>query len=101
LITGQCPHQIWHNTDVGFAFAAPPLDLDDAVDVQRLPKGLLDQKICQTYRLQPKGKMINQAATAIHPTAAAENNFSTQMGVDWVIASTIIIQLRTRPRKCR
>ena len=29
------------------AFAAPLLDLD-AIDVQRLPKGLLDAKICQT-----------------------------------------------------
>src|SRR5574343_1405545 len=32
------------------AFAAPLLDLD-AIDVQRLPKGLLDGKICSDYRI--------------------------------------------------
>ncbi|MFZ3127712.1 MAG: type IV-A pilus assembly ATPase PilB, partial [Rhodoferax sp.] len=31
------------------AFAAPLIDLD-AVDPQRLPKGLLDNKICSDYR---------------------------------------------------
>src|SRR5437867_5766038 len=30
------------------AFGAPLLDLD-AIDVQRLPKGLLDAKICQAF----------------------------------------------------
>ena len=32
------------------AFAAPLLDLD-AIDLQRLPKELLDSKICQAYRV--------------------------------------------------
>ena len=32
------------------AFAAPLLDLS-AIDTQRLPKGLLDTKICQAYRI--------------------------------------------------
>ena len=32
------------------AFAAPLVDLD-ALDAQRLPKGLLDGKICQAYRV--------------------------------------------------
>src|SRR5690606_15194218 len=32
------------------AYAAPLLDLD-AIDVERLPKGLLDSKICSDYRI--------------------------------------------------
>ena len=32
------------------AYAAPLVDLD-AIDVQRLPKGLLDTKICSAYRV--------------------------------------------------
>ncbi|MES2911445.1 MAG: type IV-A pilus assembly ATPase PilB [Pseudomonadota bacterium] len=71
------------------AFAAPLLDLD-AIDVQRLPKGLLDGKICQTYRIVVLSKRNNRLIVATadpsDQEAAEKIKFSTQMGVDWVIA---------------
>ncbi|RYX90909.1 MAG: type IV-A pilus assembly ATPase PilB [Comamonadaceae bacterium] len=71
------------------AFAAPLLDLD-AIDVQRLPKGLLDTKICQTYRIVVLSKRNNRLIVATadpsDQEAAEKIKFSTQMGVDWVIA---------------
>ena len=71
------------------AFAAPLLDLE-AIDVQRLPKGLLDNKICQTYRIVVLSKRNNRLIVATadpsDQEAAEKIKFSTQMGVDWVIA---------------
>ena len=71
------------------AFAAPLLDLD-AIDVLRLPKGLLDNKICQTYRIVVLSKRNNRLMVATadpsDQDAAERIKFSTQMGVDWVIA---------------
>ncbi|HQS31491.1 MAG: type IV-A pilus assembly ATPase PilB [Polaromonas sp. 39-63-203] len=71
------------------AFAAPLLDLD-AIDVQRLPKGLLDTKICTTYRIVVLSKRSNRLIVATadpsDQEAAEKIKFSTQMGVDWVIA---------------
>ena len=71
------------------AFAAPLLDLS-AIDVQRLPKGLLDAKICQTYRIVVLSKRNNRLIVATadpsDQEAAEKIKFSTQMGVDWVIA---------------
>jgi type IV pilus assembly protein PilB len=71
------------------AFAAPLLDLE-AIDVQRLPKGLLDAKICQTYRIVVLSKRNNRLIVATadpsDQQAAEKIKFSTQMGVDWVIA---------------
>ena len=71
------------------AFAAPLLDLE-AIDTQRLPKDLLDAKICQTYRivvLSQRGNRLVVATADPSDQAAAEKiKFSTQMGVDWVIA---------------
>ena len=71
------------------AFAAPLLDLD-AIDVQRLPKGLLDAKICQTYRIIVLSKRNNRLMVATaDPTdheAAEKIKFSSQLGLDWVIA---------------
>ena len=71
------------------AFAAPLLDLE-AIDVQRLPKGLLDLKICQTYRIVVLSKRSNRLIVATadpsDQEAAEKITFSTQMGVDWVIA---------------
>jgi type IV pilus assembly protein PilB len=71
------------------AFAAPLLDLE-AIDVQRLPKGLLDGKICQTYRIVVLSKRNNRLIVATadpsDQEAAEKIKFSTQMGVDWVIA---------------
>ena len=71
------------------AFAAPLLDLQ-AIDIQRLPKGLLDNKICQTYRIVVLSKRNNRLIVATadpsDQEAAEKIKFSTQMGVDWVIA---------------
>ncbi|AYQ28419.1 MULTISPECIES: type IV-A pilus assembly ATPase PilB [unclassified Polaromonas] len=71
------------------AFAAPLLDLE-AIDVQRLPKGLLDTKICATYRIVVLSKRNNRLIVATadpsDQEAAEKIKFSTQMGVDWVIA---------------
>jgi len=71
------------------AFAAPLLDLD-AIDVQRLPKGLLDGKICSDYRIVVLSKRSNRLMVATadpsDQQAAEKIKFATQMGVDWVIA---------------
>ncbi|WP_310566560.1 type IV-A pilus assembly ATPase PilB [Hydrogenophaga sp.] len=71
------------------AFAAPLLDLD-AIDVQRLPKGLLDGKICLDYRIVVLSKRSNRLMVATadpsDQQAAEKIKFATQMGVDWVIA---------------
>lgn len=71
------------------AFAAPLVDLD-AIDPQRLPKGLLDSKICHDYRVVVLSKRSNRLMVATadpSDQAAAEKiKFSTQLGVDWVIA---------------
>jgi type IV pilus assembly protein PilB len=71
------------------AFAAPLLDLD-AIDIERLPKGLLDTKICSDYRIVVLSKRNNRLMVATADPAdqqAAEKiKFATQLGVDWVIA---------------
>lgn len=71
------------------AFAAPLVDMD-ALDPQRLPKGLLDSKICSDYRIVVLSKRSNRLMVATadpSDQAAAEKiKFSTQLGVDWVIA---------------
>ncbi|MEP6964369.1 MAG: ATPase, T2SS/T4P/T4SS family, partial [Polaromonas sp.] len=71
------------------AFAAPLLDLD-AIDIQRLPRGLIDAKICATYRIVVLTKRGNRLLVATaDPTeqeATEKIKFSTQLGVDWVIA---------------
>ena len=71
------------------AFAAPLLDLD-AIDIQRLPKGLLDAKICLTYRIVVLSKRSNRLMVATadpsDQEAAEKIKFSTQLSVDWVIA---------------
>lgn len=70
-------------------FSIPLIDLD-AVDVQRLPKGVLSNKICQDYRIVVLGKRSNRLIVATaDPTdqqAAEKVKFSTQLTVDWVIA---------------
>ncbi|KQT08875.1 type IV-A pilus assembly ATPase PilB [Ramlibacter sp. Leaf400] len=71
------------------AFGAPLLDLD-AVDVQRLPKNLLDTKLCQAYRVVVLSKRNNRLIVATADPSdqqtADKIKFATQMGVDWVIA---------------
>ncbi len=71
------------------AFAAPLLDME-AIDLQRLPRDLLDSKICQAYRVVPLSKRNNRLIVATadpsDQEAAEKIKFATQMGVDWVIA---------------
>ncbi|WP_295855739.1 type IV-A pilus assembly ATPase PilB [uncultured Xylophilus sp.] len=71
------------------AFGAPLLDLS-AIDPMRLPKDLLDPKICQNYRVVVLSKRNNRLIVATaDPTdqeAAEKIKFSTQLGIDWVIA---------------
>jgi type IV pilus assembly protein PilB len=71
------------------AFGAPLLDLD-AIDLQRLPKGLLDLKICQAYRVVVLSKRNNRLIVATadpsDQQAAEKIKFATQLGVDWIIA---------------
>ncbi|MCS4510181.1 type IV-A pilus assembly ATPase PilB [Xylophilus ampelinus] len=74
---------------VSTAFGAPLLDLS-AIDPLRLPRELLDEKICQAYRVVVLSKRSNRLIVATaDPTdqeAAEKIKFSTQLGVDWVIA---------------
>jgi len=71
------------------AFGAPLLDLD-AIDPQRLPKDLLDAKLCQAYRVVVLSKRNNRLIVATadpsDQQAAEKIKFASQMGVDWVIA---------------
>ena len=71
------------------AFGAPLLDLD-AIDPQRLPKDLLDPKLCQAYRVVVLSKRNNRLIVATadpsDQQAAEKIKFASQMGVDWVIA---------------
>ncbi|WP_404301876.1 type IV-A pilus assembly ATPase PilB [Alicycliphilus denitrificans] len=70
-------------------FGAPLLDVD-ALDRGRLPQGLLDQKLCQAYHVVVLSKRNNRLIVATaDPTnqeAAEKIKFTTQMGVDWIIA---------------
>ena len=70
-------------------FGAPLVDVE-ALDRQRLPKDLLDFKLCQAYRVVPLGKRSNRLIVATaDPTnqeAAEKIKFTTQMGVDWIVA---------------
>jgi type IV pilus assembly protein PilB len=71
------------------AFASPLIDLD-AVDPQRLPKGLLDAKLCQSLRVVVLAKRNNRLIVATadpsDQTTAEKIKFATQSGADWVIA---------------
>jgi type IV pilus assembly protein PilB len=81
------PADLAHTLSV--AFGAPALDLN-AIDLQRLPKNLLDIKICQAYRVVVLSKRNNRLIVATadpsDQQAAEKIKFATQMGVDWIIA---------------
>ena len=74
---------------VSAVFGAPLLDLE-AIDPLRLPKDLLDAKICQAYKVVVLSKRNNRLIVATaDPTdqeAAEKIKFTTQMGVDWIIS---------------
>ena len=71
------------------AFAVPLIDLN-AIDPQRLPKDLLDSKICLDYRVVVLNKRNNRLTIATadpsDQAAADKIKFATQMGFDWIIA---------------
>lgn len=71
------------------AYAAPLVDMA-AIDRQRLPKGLLDGKICHDYRVVVLSKRNNRLIVATadpsDSQAAEKIKFATQLGVDWVVA---------------
>ncbi len=72
-------------------FSTPLLDLD-AVDQHQLPQGLLDPKICTTYRVLPLSKRGNRLTVATaDPTqqeASEQIKFTTQLNVDWIVVET-------------
>ena len=74
---------------VSSIFGAPLLDVQ-ALDRERLPHDLLDLKLCQAYRVVVLGKRNNRLIVATaDPTnqeAAEKIKFTTQIGVDWIIA---------------
>ena len=69
-------------------FAVPLLDLD-AIDPQKLPKHLLDSKLCADNRILPLSKRNNRLLIATaDPTnqqAQEKIKFATQLAVDWVV----------------
>ena len=71
------------------AYAAPLVDMA-AIDPQRLPRGLLDVKICHDYRVVVLSKRNNRLIVATadpsDSQAAEKIKFATQLGVDWVVA---------------
>jgi type IV pilus assembly protein PilB len=70
------------------ALALPLLDLN-AVDPQKLPKNLVDQKIAQQYQLMVLGKRGNRlfigAADPTDQEAVERIKFATQLTPEWVI----------------
>ena len=74
---------------VSSVFGAPLLDLD-ALDPLRVSRELLDAKLCQAYGVVALAKRNNRLIVATaDPTnqeAAEKIKFTTQMGVDWIIA---------------
>ena len=74
---------------VSSIFGAPLLDLD-ALDPLRTSRDLLDIKLCQAYGVMALAKRGNRLIVATaDPTqqeAAEKIKFTTQLGVDWVVA---------------
>ncbi|MDR2852329.1 MAG: type IV-A pilus assembly ATPase PilB [Burkholderiaceae bacterium] len=70
------------------ACGAPLLDLD-TVDAQRLPKDLLDAKLCLSHHivvLDKRGNRLIVATADPSDQAAAESiKFASQMAVQWVV----------------
>jgi type IV pilus assembly protein PilB len=70
------------------ALALPVIDLN-AVDVQKLPRNIVDQKIANQYQLVVLGKRGNRlfigAADPTDQEAAERIKFATQLTPEWVI----------------
>ena len=71
------------------AFAAPLLDLN-AIDAERLPKDLLDTRICADYGIvvlqKRHNRLVIATADPADPQVSEKIKFATHLGVDWVIA---------------
>jgi type IV pilus assembly protein PilB len=70
------------------AYSVPLVDLD-AIDVQGLPKDLIDPKLCFTHRILPLAKRANRIMVATADPSSREAadtiKFATQMAADWVV----------------
>ncbi|GAA3997907.1 type IV-A pilus assembly ATPase PilB [Comamonas faecalis] len=70
-------------------FGAPLLDID-AIDPLRLSRDLLDNKLCKAYKVialhKRSNRLIVATADPTNQEAAEKIKFTTQMGVDWVVA---------------
>ena len=82
------PRSCFPGTRVSSALALPLLDLN-AVDLTRLPKGILDPKMASQYQLMVLGKRGNRlfigAADPTDQEAAERIKFATQLSPEWVI----------------
>ena len=80
------PDELAHTLSV--ALALPLLDLN-AVDMQRLPRNLVDQKIANQYQLMVLGKRGNRlfigAADPTDQEAVERIKFATQLTPEWVV----------------
>ena len=69
--------------------AAPLIDLN-ALDYQSLPRDLIDTKLANQYRVLPlakkRGRLIVATADPTAQEAAEKIKFTTQLGVEWVVA---------------
>lgn len=74
---------------IAHIFSTPLLDLD-TLDPARLPKDLLDAKLCASYKVLPLFKRGNRLIVATadpsDKEASEKIKFTAQVGVDWVIA---------------
>ena len=74
---------------ISAVYGAPLIDLD-AVDLDRLPDGILDAKLAVTNKIIPLAKRGNRLVVATaDPTdhsVAEQIKFTTQLSVDWVVA---------------
>ena len=74
---------------ISAVYGAPLIDLD-AVDLDRLPEGILDAKLAITNKIIPLAKRGNRLVVATaDPTdhsVAEQIKFTTQLSVDWVVA---------------
>ncbi|MDO9072625.1 MAG: type IV-A pilus assembly ATPase PilB [Rubrivivax sp.] len=80
------PDDLAHTLSI--ALALPVMDLN-AVDLQKLPRNIVDQKIANQYQLLVLGKRGNRlfigAADPTDQEAAERIKFATQLTPEWVI----------------
>ena len=76
-------------TIISSVYGAPLIDLD-AIDIDRLPSGLLDAKLAVANKIIPLAKRGNRLVVATSdPTdhsVVEQIKFATQLSVDWVVA---------------